>query len=190
MTAFTSLALAILKGFVRDKASVFFAVIFPLMFLVLFGGILTADSQPRLDLEQVGAVPLVDGEPQQVTAERVDSGSVTWSPDGSTIAFLSARQPTDDSLYNDVFVVRPDGTELRQLTDTSLSIEQVLFSADGARLLLRAEDYSPDGTQWVGAQTGLFAVDAAAGGRPHRGAPAARCSFGARALHARRQPAW
>ncbi len=36
--AFLSLSLAILRGFLRDKGSVFFAVLFPLMFLVLFGG--------------------------------------------------------------------------------------------------------------------------------------------------------
>ncbi len=31
--------MAILRGFIRDKASVFFAIVFPLMFLVLFGGL-------------------------------------------------------------------------------------------------------------------------------------------------------
>ena len=36
---FWAIAVAIVKGFFRDKASVFFALIFPLMFLVLFGGI-------------------------------------------------------------------------------------------------------------------------------------------------------
>ena len=39
-------SLAIIRGFVRDKASVFFAIVFPLMFLVLFGG-LFADQTSR-----------------------------------------------------------------------------------------------------------------------------------------------
>ena len=39
MSAFGALSLAIVKGFLRDKSSVFFAIIFPIMFLVLFGGI-------------------------------------------------------------------------------------------------------------------------------------------------------
>lgn len=42
MKSFTSISVAIAKGFVRDRASVFFAVIFPLMFLVLFGGCWTS----------------------------------------------------------------------------------------------------------------------------------------------------
>ena len=37
MTAFKSLALAMLKGFFRDKATLFFTFVFPLMFLVVFG---------------------------------------------------------------------------------------------------------------------------------------------------------
>ena len=36
-----------LKGFLRDKASVFFAIVFPLMFLVLFGGVFADQSQPQ-----------------------------------------------------------------------------------------------------------------------------------------------
>ena len=57
-SAFAALAAAIVKGFVRDKASVFFAVVFPLMFLVLFGGIFDVDASPRIALVQVGQVPL------------------------------------------------------------------------------------------------------------------------------------
>ena len=57
---FVSLSAAILKGFFRDKASVFFALVFPLMFLVLFGGLLGSQSQPKVDLVQVGEVALFE----------------------------------------------------------------------------------------------------------------------------------
>ena len=60
MTAFASLSIAILRGFMRDKASVFFAIIFPLMFLVLFGGIFSDQSQSKVDMIQVGDVALFD----------------------------------------------------------------------------------------------------------------------------------
>lgn len=59
MSAFWSLSLAILKGFWRDKASVFFALIFPLMFLVLFGGIFNDTNASKADLVLIGDVPFV-----------------------------------------------------------------------------------------------------------------------------------
>ncbi|MGH3345385.1 MAG: ABC transporter permease [Nocardioides sp.] len=60
MTAFRSLSIAILRGFLRDKASVFFAIIFPLMFLVLFGGLFGDQTQSKVDLIQVGDVAFLD----------------------------------------------------------------------------------------------------------------------------------
>jgi ABC-2 type transport system permease protein len=57
---FVSLSRAILLGFLRDRAAVFFAIVFPLMFLVLFGGIFNESSSPKVDLIEVGSVPLLD----------------------------------------------------------------------------------------------------------------------------------
>jgi ABC-2 type transport system permease protein len=62
---FLAIATAILRGFVRDKASVFFSIVFPLMFLVLFGGIFADQDTSKLDLVQVGDVALVDNLPPQ-----------------------------------------------------------------------------------------------------------------------------
>jgi ABC-2 type transport system permease protein len=59
VSAFRGVALALVKGFVRDRTSLFFSLLFPLMFLALFGGVLDFDSARR-DLIEVGAVPLVD----------------------------------------------------------------------------------------------------------------------------------
>lgn len=46
----------------------FFAIIFPLMFLVLFGGIFNQDGSSRIDLIQVGGVELVDRMPDAARA--------------------------------------------------------------------------------------------------------------------------
>jgi ABC-2 type transport system permease protein len=59
VSAFAGVATALVKGFVRDRTSLFFTLLFPLMFLVLFGGVLDFDSTKR-DLVQVGSVPLVE----------------------------------------------------------------------------------------------------------------------------------
>ena len=63
--AFTAIAAAILKGFVRDRASVFFALVFPLMFLVLFGGIFNDNELSRSELIEIGPVSLIDDLPKE-----------------------------------------------------------------------------------------------------------------------------
>lgn len=59
-TPFGALSIAILRGFLRDRASVFFAVVFPLMFLVLFGVLLSNQDQSEIDMITVGDVPLLE----------------------------------------------------------------------------------------------------------------------------------
>lgn len=81
MTAFRSLSVAILKGFLRDKASVFFALVFPLMFLVLFGGLLGSQGQSKVDLVQVGDVALVDELPGPAREAFEDTFDVSRSDD-------------------------------------------------------------------------------------------------------------
>lgn len=65
------------------------------------------------------------------TGEGVQDTSPTWSPDGSMIAFSSNREG-----FSDIWVVRADGTGLRQLTDLS---EQGVDSAG-------LPAWSPDGS--------------------------------------------
>ncbi|AWB93540.1 ABC transporter permease [Aeromicrobium chenweiae] len=81
MTAFRSLARAMLKGFFRDRMAVFFAVIFPLMFLVLFGGIFTDGGTSRAEIIQVGPVAVLDDTPKQLKGYLDESLKVTRSSD-------------------------------------------------------------------------------------------------------------
>jgi ABC-2 type transport system permease protein len=62
-TPFRAVSVAILKGFLRDKASLFFTLVFPLMFLVLFGGIFGNQEQSPSKLVEVGQVSLIDDLP-------------------------------------------------------------------------------------------------------------------------------
>lgn len=77
MRAFSALSAAILRGFIRDRASVFFAVIFPLMFLILFGGIFSDQSQSKVELIQVGSVSLVDNLPPEAEEAFKETFDVT-----------------------------------------------------------------------------------------------------------------
>ncbi|SER50652.1 ABC-2 type transport system permease protein [Lentzea xinjiangensis] len=59
MTAFRTLSLAMFKGFVRDKATLFFTFLFPLMFLVIFGLVLSDGAADRTKVAVVGDGPIV-----------------------------------------------------------------------------------------------------------------------------------
>jgi Tol biopolymer transport system component len=60
-------------------------------------------------------------------------GWPAWSPDGKTIAFL-ARPKRGDEYATAVWVVRPDGSGARQITNTYDSFD-LAWSPDGRRLL-------------------------------------------------------
>lgn len=59
MTAFKSLSLAMVKGFYRDKATLFFTFVFPLMFLVVFGLIFRDAGSEKIKIGVVGDGPVI-----------------------------------------------------------------------------------------------------------------------------------
>ena len=81
MSAFIALSLAIVRGFVRDRASVFFAIVFPLMFLVLFGGLFADPTQTKVDLIEVGDVSFIDQMPKDARAAFDQTFVITRSND-------------------------------------------------------------------------------------------------------------
>jgi ABC-2 type transport system permease protein len=73
MRGFISLSRAMLLGFTRDRAALFFTIVFPLMFLVLFGGLFKNQGVAKAKVVEVGSVTVLD----QITAEaRADLGKV------------------------------------------------------------------------------------------------------------------
>ncbi|MEH3033398.1 MAG: ABC transporter ATP-binding protein/permease [Aeromicrobium erythreum] len=81
MSGFRALALAMVRGFVRDKMTLFFAILFPLMFLVLFGGIFTDQGSSKADVVQVGKVSVLDDLPRSARSAIDDSVTLTRSDD-------------------------------------------------------------------------------------------------------------
>ena len=53
-----------------------------------------------------------------------------WSPNGEWIAFLFQRNE-----FNQIWLVRPDGQDLHQLTDYDRDIYDLAWSPDGTRLV-------------------------------------------------------
>src|SRR5690606_41673614 len=58
-----SLSRAMFLGFFRDRMTLFWAVLFPLMFLVLFGGIFSDQTAAKIEIAQVGPVAAIDRMP-------------------------------------------------------------------------------------------------------------------------------
>ena len=67
--------------------------------------------------------------------------SPAWSPDGARIAFLSCRvENPDDSHVLDLYTIRPDGTNLTQITDSDRTVITLSWNPDGKRLAYVAQD--------------------------------------------------
>jgi len=58
--SFKSLALAMWLSFRRDGRAMFFTILFPLMFLIVFGGVFGHQTTSKIKVTEVGAVPLLD----------------------------------------------------------------------------------------------------------------------------------
>ncbi|MEV6977995.1 ABC transporter permease [Kitasatospora sp. NPDC093806] len=128
VSAFVSLSRVMLVAFLRDKSAVFFVLLFPLMFLLLFGTLLKGASSPHAKVEQVGAVRLLDsvqgearaglehvltitrGEDEAATLEKVRKGDldamIKEGPDGTVVVRYSAadqvRAGTVQGIVNSV----------------------------------------------------------------------------------------
>jgi ABC-2 type transport system permease protein len=64
VTKLLVLSRALWRGFVRDRASLFFSLVIPLMFLVLFGGVFNFGGSPT-SVIAIGRVPLIDAQVRQ-----------------------------------------------------------------------------------------------------------------------------
>jgi dipeptidyl aminopeptidase/acylaminoacyl peptidase len=85
-------------------------------------------------LPQVWTVPASGGFPRMVTSFDDPVGGVEWSPDGSWIAFSLAP---GGGMNTQVYLVKPDGTGLRRLTDGGKETNRLgTFRHDGKRLVL------------------------------------------------------
>ncbi len=98
---------------------------------------------PRHPLDD--AVPL--SAPRPLTDGSGSDADVAWSPDGATLAFVSARHPgADRDRVRDVYVVPVAGGRPRRVTRAAGECRQPVFDPSGTTIHLTARpDLGPDG---------------------------------------------
>ena len=100
---------------------------------------------------QLFIADLADGSTRSLTTGDYDNGSPRWSPDGRSIAFVSARRPDRETVpYNEVYVV-PDGSgELQCRSDGLSSIGALAWLPDSQGLVVIGSDDDEIGAAWQG----------------------------------------
>jgi dipeptidyl aminopeptidase/acylaminoacyl peptidase len=100
------------------------------------------------------------GEPVQITAGDFDDSAPAWSPDGTQLAFVAAREPDwDIRPVSDIYLVDAAGGAPRRLTQGGGACDTVSWSPDGTRLAtLRSPGVFDDPRH-----TQVAVVDAASG---------------------------
>ncbi len=92
-------------------------------------------------IPQVWTVPAAGGWPRLVTALNDQVSGVSWSPDGEWLAFSMAP---GGGMNSQVYLIRPDGTDLRRLTDGGKDNNWLGdWTHDGRRLLIASSRRDP-----------------------------------------------
>ena len=83
------------------------------------------------------ALPLPKGPPHRVG--NISALDGCWSPDGNHLAFIKGK---------DLFVARPDGSEVRKLATLDAAAYWIRYSPDGRRLRFTEFTYSQNPEDW------------------------------------------
>ncbi|WP_367136017.1 ABC transporter permease [Saccharothrix sp. HUAS TT1] len=134
MNAFKSLSAAMVKGFLRDKMTLFFVFLFPLMFLVVFGLLLGDSGDDKTKIAAVGDGPVLTTLEQTgaLELEKHDSAD-------------DARRKVDDGDLPAAVVVDGDRVDLFYAASDQVAAGTVLGIVSGVvdKINLSAADVTP-----------------------------------------------
>ena len=100
---------------------------------------------------QLFVVTLADNSTRTLTNGEYDNGSPRWSPDGRSIAFVSARRPDRETVpYNEAYVMSAEGGEPEPRSDGLSSIGALAWLSDSQGLLVIGSDDDEIGAAWQG----------------------------------------
>lgn len=95
----------------------------------------TPDKAANRSNRNIWLVPITGGPAIQLTRSGRDSHA-RWSPDGSTIAFISSRDGAPQ-----IYLISMAGGEARKLTNISTGVDWLAWSPDGAMLAFTSRVY-------------------------------------------------
>lgn len=103
---------------------------------------------------QVWVVPAIGGYPQQVTAFDDPVSSVEWSPNGE---WLAVEVAPGGGLNSQIYVLRPDGTGIRRLTDGGKENNRLgRWTPDSKTIVMSSNRKRPEAMD-------IWAIDVASG---------------------------
>jgi TolB protein len=82
---------------------------------------------------------------KRLTTTKGDDGHPHWSPDGSRIIFNSARTSDTAAKKNidEIFSMKPDGSDVKQMTDLKSVSTYASISPDGKKVVFRGSTSTP-----------------------------------------------
>jgi ABC-2 type transport system permease protein len=126
LASFRSLSRAMFLGFIRDRTAVFFTILFPVLFLLLFGSLYKNTSSPHITVVEVGRVSLLDQAEAAAPSQLGKVLTITHTTNQQT-ALADVRKGTDSA------AVQQQGHTLLvhySIADqTSAGLVQAIFSS-------------------------------------------------------------
>src|SRR5260370_1492729 len=86
----------------------------------------TIDLDQNTKPKNIYTVPTNGGTPKQITTEGTDNERPQWAPDSKPIAFISNHGGSSA-----MWIMKPDGSDAKQVTDLSTEAGRVLFFPPG-----------------------------------------------------------
>ncbi|HTI61890.1 MAG TPA: hypothetical protein VL524_00170, partial [Gemmatimonadaceae bacterium] len=102
----------------------------------------TAKGDKHEMRSHIWIVPAAGGTPRQLTFSERGETAPQWSPDGRSLAFLSARGSGTDA-KTQIWILPMDGGEAYQLTTSRENVSGFEWSKDGSRIAFLAVDTLP-----------------------------------------------
>jgi dipeptidyl aminopeptidase/acylaminoacyl peptidase len=93
-----------------------------------------ADMKESVNNTDVWLVPAAGGSPLRLTGSPKADNQPRWSPDGKTIAFISAREERPQ-----IWLISPFGGEAEKLTESKSGVQSFQWSPDGSKIAYVAQ---------------------------------------------------